>query len=117
MKVTNARVCRPLAENIAVCEILITRVSDPLIIRQVEEELTKFAEKEKFAHMLLDCSRIKEYSSMFFSMLLRLKKSMEPKANVRVCCMNGRLRKGFRACKLDDIIPAYETLQDGLAGH
>jgi len=116
MKLTSSRICRPLAENVALCEILTTRVADPLLIRQVEQELLKFAEKETFKYMLLDCGRVKEYSSMFFSMLLRLKKALEPKATLRVCSMSKEMSKGFKACKLDSIIPCYETVQDGLAG-
>jgi anti-anti-sigma regulatory factor len=111
----STRIYNTGSNSVAVCDLLAPRIAELAAIKQVEDELIKCAEDQKIACMIIDCSRVKNISSMFFSMLLRIRKSVG-EVKLRVSGMNKDLRSAYKACRMDDIIPAFDSVGDALKG-
>jgi anti-anti-sigma regulatory factor len=111
----DSRICRTGMNSIAICELNALRIADLAAIKQVEDELMITAEKQKIDYMIVDCSRVKNISSMFFSMLLRTRKTIGA-TKLRVSGMNKDLRTAYKACRMDAIIPVYDSIDSALKG-
>jgi anti-anti-sigma factor len=65
--------------------------------------------------LVLGCSNVVAMSSMFFGQMIRLRKALASRTvQLRICGLSPAAREAFQICKLDKIIPVYESPEDAL---
>jgi len=102
--------------NVAVVQLLDSKLADALVVSELQEEMLELIETENPTNVLVSFTGVNQCSTAVINGLLRAKKRiMADGGQLKLCGMNDMIREAYRMLNLDGtVFKIYENADDAL---
>jgi anti-anti-sigma factor len=116
MKIPKDMIIADLVRDYVVIHFRPTHLREQGDVERVVSEIQDVIRDHEFRIMVLNFSRVRLLTSSFLGKLMVLHRQLKA-ANVklRACAMGPPVRQGFTICKLQKLIPVFDTEAEALA--
>lgn len=99
--------------GIAVVRLNFKRLRDPADANVIAQELSAIADRDDVRAVLINLAVIEHFSSSFIGVLASLRKRLsEGGRKLAVCRLRPEPLRVFRICRMDAIIPVYDSEEE-----
>ena len=96
---------------------LTTNVCDMGDAQKIVDEVEDIVTNREVKLVVVNFGRVQQMTSTFLGKLIALNRSLsEREIKVRLCCMSATLERAYKICKLQKIMPLYNTEKKALSG-
>jgi anti-anti-sigma factor len=117
MRIQKTRIVADIDSEQAVVRFMPVSVREMSEVQAIMDEIEEVSYNYKMDVMVLNFSRLKHLTSGFLGRLITLNKTLkQSEIELRVCCMTPDVERAFKICKLEKMIPLYESEEKALKG-
>ena len=117
MKIQKSKIFADITGEQAVVRFLLGSVREMSEVQKIMDEIEEVAYNYKVTVLVLNFAKLRQVTSAFLGRLIALNKALQQAGiALRVCCMSPEVTEAFRICKLQKLIPVYDSEDKALAG-
>jgi anti-anti-sigma factor len=117
MKIQKSKIFADITGEQAVVRFLLASVRDMSEVQKIMDEIEEVAYNYKVTVLVLNFGRLRQVTSGFLGRLIPLNKGLQQAGiALRLCSMAPEVEEAFRICKLQKIIPLYDSEDKALSG-
>ncbi len=110
MKLQKSKILAEITGEQCVVHFLPTSVREMSDVQKIMDEIEEVAYNHKINLVVINFARLRQMTSAFLSRLITLNKSLkQADIKLHVCSMVAEVEQAFKICKLQKIIPLFET--------
>jgi len=117
MKIQKSRIIGDITGEQAIVYFMSTHVRELGDVQKIMDEIEEIAYNYNIRLLVVNFAKLKQLTSAFLSKLITLNKSLrQTDIKLRLCCMCREVARAYKICKLQKIIPLYDTERKALEG-
>lgn len=116
MKVNKTKVLADITTECAVVHFISTHVREMADAQKVVDEIEDIAYNYNLKRVVVNFSRLQQMTSSLLSKLITLNNTLRQiDVKLFVCGMNKDMERAFKICKLQKIIPLFDTEEEAIS--
>ena len=117
MKVQKSMFVADLTGQQAIVYFRCTSIRDVGDAQKITDEIQEITHNYDVKLVVINFSRVHQLTSAFLGKLIALNRSLtEAEVKLRLCCMSTTLERAYKICKLQKVMPLYNTEKKALSG-
>ena len=117
MKVRKSRIIGKITGEQAIIYFLSSHVRELGDVQKITDEIEEIAYNYKINLLVINFAKLRQLTSAFLSKLLVLNRSLRQVGiTLRLCNMCLEVKQAYKICKLQKLIPLYDTESKALHG-
>lgn len=115
MKIQKSKILAEITGEQCIVYFLPTSVREMSDVQKIMDEIEEVAYNYKIRLLVINFARLKQLTSAFLSKLITLNKSFkQAQIKLHLCSMVPEVEQAFKICKLQKIIPLFESEEKAL---